>query len=142
MTRIAFIALVIVAGLLSIAGLARWATAGSTTGMTAAVGAVAANDGRTMTIQFTADDGKIHKFTAGSEAKLIPGTAVEVAFRPGAADASVVRVAVVKGNKNIGMSLFLAGVVLFAASGGVIGIKKLRQKSKQNPTSLTTPVTV
>lgn len=111
------LALVIVASLLVLTGLARWATAGSISGDLIAAGAVSANDGNTMTIQFTADDGQLHKFTNKSNAALIPGTAVQVAYRSGAPDNSAKQVAPIKAAHSLGVSLFVTGVILGILAG-------------------------
>lgn len=110
-------ALVVVGTLLLIAGLGRWVTAGSTAHDAIAVGAVSANDGNSMTIQFTADDGKMHKFTGKSSASLIPGSAVEVAYRSGAPEASARRVSVVQQAHNLGVAIAAAGVALLIVAG-------------------------
>lgn len=109
--------MLVIAGLLLIAGLTRWATAGSTAGDIIAAGAVSANDGSVMTIQFTADDGQLHKFTNKSNASLIPGSAVQVAYRSGAADKSAKQVAPINAARSLAMSLIVAGSVLALLSG-------------------------
>ncbi|CAN5126470.1 hypothetical protein BH09PAT3_BH09PAT3_3970 [soil metagenome] len=133
--------LLVLAVLLSIGGLGRWATAGSTANDIIAVGAVAANDGKTMTIQFTANDGLMHKFTEKSNGKMIPGTAVELAYRSGAPEASVRQVAVVKSAHDLGVGLFMLGVLLFAAAGIITLVLRHRAKVLRSRAPLTTPVT-
>jgi hypothetical protein len=109
--------LLVVGVLLMLAGTARWASAGSTSGNLISAGAVSANDGTTMTIQFTADDGQMHKFTNKSDSALIPGSAVEVAYKSGAADKSAKRVAPIKAAHSLGISLLVTGVVLGLFAG-------------------------
>jgi hypothetical protein len=109
--------LLVVAGLLVLGGLARWATAGSTSGNLIAAGAVSANDGSTMTIQFTADDGQMHKFTNKSNNSLIPGSAVQVAYRSGAADNNAKQVAPIKAAHTLGTSLLVTGIALGIFAG-------------------------
>ncbi len=105
--------------LLTIGGAARIATAGDVSGYVVAVGAVTANDGRKTSIQFTADDGKLHHFTVqGSKRNQIPGTAIEVAYQSGASDATVKQVAIVKSAHNLGVEMLSAGI-LFLAIGTV-----------------------
>lgn len=131
--------MLIVAALLSIGGIARWATAGSTKGHIIAVGAVKANDGYKMTIQFVADDGQLHKFTAKSQAELIPGTALEVAYRSGAPETTAKQVGLIKQTRSLGLNLLLLGIGLFAALGIVSLVQRLRHRKPAEP--LTTPVT-
>jgi hypothetical protein len=121
---LARVALIVLAALLLIGGIGRWATAGSTSGNTVAVVAVVLNDGKKMTIQFTADDGLLHKFSAKSQAKLIPGTAIQVAYRPGAADNTVKQVAVVQHAHNLGVALFSVGLLLAIISAVMIFVHK------------------
>lgn len=131
-----------VAIILLIAGGVRFTSAGNTSGDTIAVGAVSANDGRSMTIQFTATDGKLHKFSTASNRSLIPGTAVELAYRSGAPEATVRQVSVIKDGRNMGMLIVMAGVALLAVVGIMVSISKLKDRNKRNGSSLTTPVTV
>lgn len=132
----------VAAAILVLVGGGRLITAGSTTGNNIAVGAVAANDGHTMTIQFTADDGKMHKFTSKSSASLIPGTAVEIAYRSGAPEASAKRVSVIKQAHNIGLAILSLGIVLFIGLGLWFFARAMKNIDRNKPkTSLTTPVT-
>lgn len=140
----ALLVLLIIGSLLSVAGLGRWITAGSTAGDNITVGAVLANDGNKLKIQFTADDGLLHSFNvnkAGSE--LIPGTAVQIAYQPGAADATAKQVSVVKNAHNLGVGLFSAGLFLLASAGATIWVIRLRhRKTGISPLAKPTPVTV
>lgn len=111
------LALVVVGALLLVSGGARWATAGSTAGNLIAAGAVSANDGSTMTIQFTANDGELHKFTNKSNAALIPGSAVQVAYKSGAADKTAKQVGPIESARSLGISLLVTGAVLVVFAG-------------------------
>lgn len=133
------VALLIVGAVLLVAGAARWITAGSTAGHIIAVGAVAANNGETMTIQFTADDGQLHKFTTGSDEKLIPGTSLQVAYRSGAADNSVKRVAPIESAKRLGTSMAIGGIALLALGGAVT--LALHRQPKHANVAVAQPVT-
>lgn len=133
--------LLIVGALISLVGIARWATAGSIANDTIAVGAVTANDGNTISIQFTADDGQLHKFTIhGNQSALIPGTAVQVAYQPGAPDHTAKQVSKVKSAHNLGVSLFFTGVLLLIVGGG-LGLFVRRHTSHKSTTARATPVT-
>lgn len=98
--------------LLILGGGVRLATAGSISGKKIAAGAVISNDGSSMIIQFVAEDGKMHKFTTGSNDAYIPGSAVEVAYRSGAADTTGKQVAPIKAARNNGIIMMAAGAVL------------------------------
>ena len=111
------LSVMIVAALLVVGGAARWLTAGSTANSLVAVGAVSRNDESTMIIQFTANDGQLHKFTTKSNAALVPGTAVEVAYRSGAPDTSARQVSVIKQARNLGMELLGTGLGLLIIAG-------------------------
>lgn len=115
--------------LLTLGGLGRLVTAPNIDGYTAGVAAVTANDSKVMTLQFTADDGKLHKFSANSNPEFIPGTAVEVAYRPGAADNTVKQVAVVKATRNLGITLMSLGGFLLIVSG-IAAIVTYRRRPK------------
>ncbi|MDB5169970.1 MAG: hypothetical protein JWN82_366 [Candidatus Saccharibacteria bacterium] len=135
------LALLVVATLLTLGGIIRWATAGSISNDLIAAGAVSANDGNSMTIQFTADDGKLHKFTDKSNSKLIPGSALQVAYRSGAADNSAKQVAPIQSAHSLGVSLFLTGVLLLAASG-IVTLAMHRKPKTVHTASVAHPVTV
>lgn len=116
--------------LLVAGGVARWITAGSTGGKVVAVGAVSANDGGSYTVQFTADDGQVHKFTRHQKStSLIPGTAVQVAYQSGAPDKTVVMVSDVKNAHQLATTLLLVGGVLTVA--GVVIFLVLGRKIKK-----------
>lgn len=118
-------------------GAGRLATAGSISGYTVAVGAVTANDGHSMNVQYTANDGELHHFTIShSVASMVPGTSLQVAYRPGAPDATVRQVSVVQSHHNLGMQLVATGVVLLIIGGFL----SLRRRAK--PSVVPVPVTV
>lgn len=142
MLSVVRIGLICVTAILLIAGVVRFTSAGSTAKDTIAVGAVSANDGRSMTIQFTATDGKVHKFSTKSNRDLIPGTAVEVAYRSGAPEATVRQVSIVKQNRNFGITLILAGFVTLASFGVVNLAIRIKNRDKRHGAPLTKPVTV
>lgn len=123
--------------LLTLGGLFRVLTAPNIDGYTAGVAAVTANDSKIMTLQFTADDGKLHKFSANSNPEFIPGTAVEVAYRPGAADNTVKQVAVVKATRNFGITLLSAGVILLLISAVTTIVTYRRHPKITAPTPVT-----
>lgn len=131
-----------VGALLTIGGIVRYATAGNISGYTIAVGAVTANDGKKTSIQFTADDGKLHRFTVQeSKRNEIPGTAMEVAYQTGAADATVKRVSVVKSAHSLGVQMLAAGI-LFLAIGGIWSFVHYRKnRPAQVQQSQAVPVT-
>lgn len=133
--------LLVVAALLALGGATRWITAGSTAGNLIAAGAIAANDGNTMTVQFTANDGEIHKFTDKSDSELIPGKGVQVAYRSGAPDNSAKRVEPIQASRSLGVSLFVTGAVLLLAAG-VVTLLMRRNRKYSRPASIAKPVTV
>ncbi len=135
------LALLVVGALLTLGGAARWITAGSTSSDLIAAGAVAANDGNTMTIQFTANDGAMHKFTTKSDSKLTPGTGVEVAYKSGAADNGAKRVAPIKAAHGMGIFLMITGVVILLVAGATSLLMR-RQPKHGKRASIATPVTV
>lgn len=130
------------AAVLIIAGGVRFVSAGNTTNDTIAVGAVSANDGRSMTIQFTATDGKLHKYSTASNRDLIPGSAVEVAYRSGAPEATVRQVSIVKDGRNMGILIAAAGVVCLSALGIIATAGRIKNRGKHHGTPLTTTVSV
>lgn len=122
--------LLIVGVLLLIGGGARYMTAPNIDADTIAVGAVAANDGRQMTIQFTADDGKMHKLNQpGNFPELKPGSAVQIAYRAGAPDTTAKRVDQVKSVKSQGLSLLIAGGSLLSVGLVVWFIRFIRNRA-------------
>ena len=122
--------LLIVGVLLLIGGGARYMTAPNIDADTIAVGAVAANDGRQMTIQFTADDGKMHKLNQpGNFPELKPGSAVQIAYRAGAPDTTAKRVDQVKSVKSQGLSLLIAGGSLLSVGLAVWFIRFIRNRA-------------
>lgn len=135
------LALVVLAALLVLGGGVRWITAGSTAGDLIAAAAVAANDGTAMTIQFTANDGQMHKFTAKSDAKLIPGSAVQVAYKSGAPENSAQLVGPIQAARSLGIKLAAAGAVLFLAAG-VVALLMRRPPKHHKSASIAKPVTV
>lgn len=128
--------------LLIVAGGIRFISAGNTSGDTVAVGAVSANDGRSMTIQFTATDGKLHKFSEASDRKLIPGSAVEIAYRSGAPEATARQVAVVKAARNLGLIIIMSGIASLAVAGVAAAVNRVRTRNKRRSKPLTTTVAV
>jgi hypothetical protein len=135
------LALLIVGTLLVVGGAGRWLTAGSTSGDLIAAAAVAANDGNSMTIQFTANDGQMHKFTTKSDRTLIPGSAVQVAYRSGAPDTSAKRVEPIAAAHSLGVSLMITGAALLLTAG-VLALFIRRQIKHPKPASIAKPVTV
>lgn len=133
--------LFVVAALLALGGTVRWITAGSTAGNLIAAGAIAANDGDTMTVQFTANDGEMHKFTDKSDPELIPGKGVQVAYRSGAPDNSAKRVEPIQAARSLGVSLFVAGAILLLTAGAVTLLMR-RNRKHSRPASIANPVTV
>ena len=134
------LALLILGALLLLGGAARWLTAGSTSGDLIAAGAIAANDGDKMTVQFTANDGQMHKFIDKSDSKLTPGSAVQVAYRSGAPDNSAKRVEPIKAAHSMGIWLMATGIVLLLGAGIVTFL--LRRPRQAQPASIAKPVTV
>lgn len=134
------LALLILGVLLTLGGAARWLTAGSTSGDLIAAGAIAANDGENMTVQFTANDGQMHKFIDKSDSKLTPGSAVQVAYRSGAPDNSAKRVEPIKAAHSMGMWLMVTGIILLLGAGVVTLL--LRRPRQAKPASIAKPVTV
>lgn len=135
------VSLFIIGGLLVLGGAGRFVMAGSTTGHTIAVGAVSANDGRSMTIQFTADDGLMHKFVVDSNKTMIPGTATEIAYRSGAPETSAKQVSLVHDGRAQGVILSMIGTVLLATGGVLLVTTRLRTHNSHQTKPLTTPVT-
>lgn len=124
--------LLIMGVLLLVGGAARWITAGSTAGHIIASGAVVSNDGTSMVIQFTANDGRLHKLTAGSNDALIPGSGVQVAYRSGAVDSSAKQLAPISAARNLGSALVVSGLVLLAA-GGLAALISGRHRGTSEP---------
>lgn len=125
--------------LIAVIGIGRWATAGSTSGQIIAVGAVSKNDGNSMTIQFTATDGQLHRFTSASNEEYIPGTAVQVAYRAGAPDKTVQQVAVVENAHALGVRLFLLSLLFFGIAGVMTFV--IRRRLAKRQAHLPVPVT-
>ncbi len=122
--------LIIVGVLLTIGGVARLMTAPNIAANTIAVGAVSANDGSNITIQFTADDGKLHKLKqSGNFPKLIPGTAVQIAYQPGAPDTTAKQVDSVKAVKNQGTALAVAGGSLLTVGLIIWFVRFIRRRA-------------
>lgn len=92
-------------------GGARFATAGSTAGLTPVVGAVKSNNGNSMIIQFTGTDGKLHEHNAPSVASMTPGTAVELAYNP-SDTSNVVQTQTVSQARQLGLMLIAMGGAL------------------------------
>ena len=130
------------AAVLLLAGVGRLVTAGNISGYTIAVGAVTVNDGKKTTIQFVADDGKLHHFTLGeSKRGNIPGTAVQVAYQAGAADATVKQVSVVNSAHKLGVTVLLSGVVVALAASVLFFLAWRKKRAQRPPKSQAVPVT-
>ncbi len=136
------VVLTVFAVVLLIGGIGRFISAGSTANDTIAVGAVSANDGRSMTIQFTATDGKLHKYSTPSNRDLIPGSAVEIAYRSGAPEATARQVSTVKSARNLGVITTMAGIACLALIGILFSVEKLKDRSRHRASPLTTTATV
>ncbi len=125
--------LLVIGAVLLLGGIVRWTTAGSTNGDIIAVGAVTANDTKTIDMQFTAQDGRLHKYSVKAhDSKLIPGTAVQLAYQSGAPDATVKRVSIIEAGHKLGVTLVVLGLAgLFSA--GVITLILVRGKPLSRP---------